>query len=109
MYNLRNINILDYYRIKLLVRSFMNKYAQVTNENCAGVVRPFIQFHVKILFKSQKGAGDIYKILNNSSYEPKMKNKWNHELNIEIDERTWQNIFKICFRFSCDASLTWLQ
>ena len=75
MYNLRNINILDYYRIKLLVRSFMNKYAQVTNENCAGVVRPFIPFHVKILFKSQKGAGDIYKILNNSSYEPKMKNK----------------------------------
>ena len=109
MYNLRNINILDYYRIKLLVRSFMNKYAQVTNENCARVVGPFIPFHVKILFKSQKGAGDIYKMLNNSSYEPKMKNKWNHELNIEIDERTWQNIFKICFRFSCDASLTWLQ
>ena len=109
MYNLRNINILDYYRIKLLVRSFMNKYAQVTNENCVRVVGPFIPFHVKILFKSQKGAGDIYKMLNNSSYEPKMKNKWNHELNIEIDERTWQNIFKICFRFSRHASLTWLQ
>ena len=100
MYNLRNINILDHYKIKLLARSFMNKYAQVTNENCK---------NVKILFKSQKGAEDIYKMLNNSSYEPKMKNKWNHELNIEIDERTWQNIFKNCFRFSCDASLTWLQ
>ena len=33
MYNLRNIDILDYYAIKLLVRSFMNKYVQVTNNN----------------------------------------------------------------------------
>ena len=75
MYNLRNINILHYCRIKLLVRSFINKYAQVTNENCARVVGLFIPFHVKILSKSQKGAGEMYKILNNSSYEPKMKNK----------------------------------
>ena len=50
----------------------------------------------------------MYKISNNSSYEPKMKNKWTHELNEEIDESRLQNIFKISFRFSCDASLTWL-
>ena len=38
MYNHININILDYYRIKLLVRSLMNNYVQVTNKNCARVV-----------------------------------------------------------------------
>ena len=30
MHNLGNINILNYYRIKLLVGSFMKKYVQVT-------------------------------------------------------------------------------
>ena len=106
MYNLRNINLLDYYKIDLLIRSFMNKYVQVTNKNYGRVVAHFIPFHVKKLFKSQKGAGDMYKILNNSSYESRIKNKWNHVLNEEIDESTWQNIFEICFRFGCDASLT---
>ena len=107
MYNLSHVNALDYYRIKLLTKAFISKNKPDIKYNLEK--RPFIPTHLKIFFKQQKGTSHFYKTINKSSYEPKMKTKWCQEINQEIDVLDWKTIFKACFRFSCDASLTWFQ
>ena len=37
------------------------------------------------------------------------KTAWNNELNINIDEDTWQKAFKICFKLIQDNGLIWFQ
>ena len=106
MYNLSHVNALDYYRIKLLTKAFISKNKPDIKYGLE--MRPFIPTHLKIFFKQQKGASLFYKT-NKSSYEPKMKTKWCLEINKEIDVLDWEKFFKACFRFSCDASLTWFQ
>ena len=38
-----------------------------------------------------------------------VKNAWNNELIINIDEDTWQKAFKICFKWIQDNNLIWFQ
>ena len=47
--------------------------------------------------------------MKKSSVQPKMKVKWYQEMNEEIENFVWRKIFRVCFRFSCDTSLTWFQ
>ena len=54
-----NINILDYYRVKLLVQNFISKNKCGENFHYA---RPSLPFHLKILMKSKKGCQDFYDI-----------------------------------------------
>ena len=54
-----NINILDYYRVKLLVQNFINKNKFGENFHH---VRSSLPFHLKILMKSKIGCLDFYDI-----------------------------------------------
>ena len=38
-----------------------------------------------------------------------MKEKWQSDLNIVIDDLMWKNIFKSCFRSVCNNTLIWFQ
>ena len=38
-----------------------------------------------------------------------MKVKWKEELNQDDKNDSWTKIFRVCFEFKCDASLTWFQ
>ena len=107
LYSLTQVNALDYYRIKLLTKAFMTKNKSDIIYNVE--IGPFIPVHLKIFYKHQKGASHIYKAMNKSSFQPKMMTKWCQELGEEIDLLDWKKIFRACFRFSCDTSLTWLQ
>ena len=51
----------------------------------------------------------MYKVLNETEFQPKMKLKWSIELGQDIEESKWRQIFKVCFKFKSDASLTWFQ
>ena len=107
LYNLPHVNVLEYYRIKLLTKAFLDKLEpDLIHYREMG---PFLPTQLKIFFKSQKGATDIYKVMNKSSVQPKMKVKWCQEMNEEIENFVWRNIFRVCFRLSCDASLAWFQ
>ena len=104
LYNLPHVNVLEYYRIKLLTKAFLNKLKPDLNHYRE--MGPFLPAHLKIFFKSQKGATDIYKVMKKSSVQPKVKVKWCQEMNDEIENFVWRKIFRVCFRFSCDTSLT---
>ena len=51
----------------------------------------------------------MYEILNTQMVEPKMKRKWDNDLNLNIDNVTLKNIFKTCFKVIDNNSLVWLQ
>ena len=38
-----------------------------------------------------------------------MKTRWNNNLNLNIDDKTWQDVFKVCFYTSNDNNLVWFQ
>ena len=106
-FKLNPINILEYYRIKKLVQTYIGKFESFsTMVKKIGPGRPS---HLNIILKNRRGASDMYKILNNSDFQPKMKLNWSVECGQDIEENKWKQIFKVCFKFSSDASLTWFQ
>ena len=105
-FKLDSVNILDYYRIKKLVQIFIRKCGCSNLTKPIGPGRPA---HLNILLKSRSGASDMYKVLNKAEFQPKMKIKWSIELGQDIEESKWRQIFKVCFKFKSDASLTWFQ
>ena len=105
-YNLRNINFLHYLRVK----SICNYILKETNFQHNNVSRPNIPNHIKILYRSDKGARDFYKYVNKyKKNNHSMKLKWNVDLYLNIDESTWCDIFKVCFNTTNDNSLVWFQ
>ena len=56
MYQLRNIEF-DYYRVRSLIRTFINKYKIGNNFVCE---KPHIPTHIKILTKPNKVSRDFY-------------------------------------------------
>ena len=73
-------------------------------------MRPVIPHHIKIIFKSNKGAKDFYKHAQCSlKNEHSMKEKWNHDFNLVIDEENWNRIFKVCHHTTPDNVLIWFQ
>ena len=83
LYNLPHVNVLEYYINKLLTKAFLDKLKP--NLNHYREMGSFLPTHLKTFFKSQKGVTDIYKVMNKSSVQPKMKVKWCQEMNEEIE------------------------
>ena len=110
LYNINELDFLNYYKIKLQVESFLSKHLceEMEIENYPQL--PFLPFQIKILYKNIKGGRDFYNLLTKTNLpEPKMKSKWNQDLNIIIDKFTWRNVYKICFKTVKDTRLIWLQ
>ena len=105
-FKLDSVNILEYYRIKKLVQAFISKCGCSNLTKQIGPGRPS---HLNIILKSRSGASDMYKVLKETEFQPKMKHKWSFDLGQDIDESKWRQIFKVCFKFKNDASLTWFQ
>ena len=52
---------------------------------------------------------NVYKVLNKTTTKIKIKQKLKEDLNQDESNETLKKIFESCFRFKCDASLTWFQ
>ena len=93
----------------LRVKGICNQLLKETNFQYNNFSRPNIPNHIKILYRSDKGARDFYKYVN--KYKKKiiiiMKSKWNVELYLSIEESTWCDIFKVCFKTTNDNTLVW--
>ena len=106
MYNLA-ISVFDYHRVKLMIKSFINKYK--TN-NIFTMSRPFLPFHVRTIFQSPSGSKDFYKIfMQYEADEPICKEIWSKNINFYINDEIWQNIFKACIKSVIDNDLVWFQ
>ena len=98
LYNIEDINFLQYLKIKINTLNFM-KNNNFLNEP---ILRPVIPHHIKIIFKSNKGAKDFNKYAQCSlKNEHSMKEKWNEE--------NWTRIFKVCHHTIPDNVLIWFK
>ena len=57
------------------------------------ILRPVIPHHIKIIFKSNKGAKNFYK----------------YDFNLVIDKESWNRIFKVCHHTTPNNVLIWVQ
>ena len=89
------IVILEYYRVQKAVRQFIEQNKRDDNFI---QVNPSIPFQINIIYKSKKGTKDFQKIQDKETLEMKFKNKWMSNLNINIDNTSWKNIFLIAHK-----------
>ena len=106
LYDLPDINFLDYYQVRADVNNFLitNLINEITE-----IKRPYIPAHLKILLKSKTGCKDMYWEMNRQNLNMNYQQKWNLDLNIFIDNYSWKKIYKICFKSLNDNNIIWLQ
>ena len=104
-YQSNSLYAFDYLRMYTLLRQFFKEHQYVYRNS----PKPFIPFHIQVLFKSFKGSHDMYKILNFNDNKIAIKEKWNNILDTDISRETWKLIFKICFKVVSDKNLIWFQ
>ena len=94
----------------LSVKSTCKQFLKENDLKKSYLTRPNFPNHIKILYLSNKGTRDFHNYVNRDMKNThSMKEKWNSDLNVQIDNQTWQNIFKVCFYTVNDNSLIWFQ
>ena len=58
---------------------------------------------------AKKGCRHIYNKIYCQTFESKYKDKWNSDLDLQIDKFTWKHIFYICFKSVYNNDLVWFQ
>ena len=104
-----NPNILEYYRIKALVKTFVETYKI---GQFFPYSRPPLPFHMQFLLKANKGCRNFYKTLGmNCNKLPKCTLKWSEILGIHIEDAKvfWAKVFKACFKLVVDNQIVWFQ
>ena len=100
-----SFNILDYYRLKYLVKTFITTYKE---EGPSNYMRPCCPSHLKILYKSKKGCKDFYNLLlERDTKYPVPIPKW-EELVLH-SKYSWTQIYKICCKSIKDNKFIWFQ
>ena len=98
-------NFLTYNCLITMIKSKDFTSYQTTNNFCCF---PLLPSTIKIFYKHQKGARDMYNILTNETkYTPSGKTKWNETFN--ISDMEWATIFKTPFIVTQDSKLQWFQ
>ena len=107
-YNL-NINILNYYTVKGLVKKFIDRYRRGDDFRTK---RPYIPFHINILFDVSKESCSrkFYLELNKTESDvPLCEFKWNNKFDYLLHKHHWKILYKICFQSLTENSFVWFQ
>ena len=89
-----NINFIEYHRVKINVVKYIKSFNLDFNSHRPDY--PSIPYHILILFKSKKGNSDFINALRDSN-TPAITavKKWHENLNLVINRKTWEAIFKL--------------
>ena len=97
-------NFLEYFRIK----SCLSRYLSTCDVNML-LPRPFLPPMLKILLSKNKGCRQFYNIMHKDVLNLTTRNKWCANLNIDLNENDWKDVYKICFKTLPRNDLTWFQ
>ena len=103
-YNFRT-NFLEYLQIKSLCKKYIKNHKDLT-ENEVSISRPYIPHHLAVL-NNKQGCKGIYNLINRQVPECKYQYKWNDDLGLNIDKKTWKNVFMVLFNTIQDNHLIW--
>ena len=98
-------NFLEYLRLQ---RCF-KRYLTNCDTDVSNVPRPFLPPNLKILISQKKGCRNLYQELNKQAETHVLRNKWCITLNINIDEKDWEQTYNICFKTLQINYLIWFQ
>ena len=91
-----------------MLRNFLKNICQLIADS--NVQRPFIPFYILPVWKNNKGVGAFYKLLlQKEKNNHNIKQKWQFELDMSIDDKMWMSIFNVCFNSLDNNSLQWFQ
>ena len=107
-FNFNTNNFLDYLQVQLAWKKFLKENKLLLNKT-EFFQKPYIPHHFSILHQLQNGSRGIYNMINTNRIEGKYKLKWNVDLNLNIDDLTWKNVFKQIFQSGYDNTLIWFQ
>ena len=105
-YTIFKTNFLEYLHAKMFVELYLKNIEKMV---LYFFYQPCLPKPIASLFGHSQGSKHFYKLLNKACAKMSFKNAWNNDLNINIDEDTWQNVFKICFKLIQDNNLIWFQ
>ena len=102
------INILEYFRLKSLIKKFISKYS---SGGIFDAPRPHVPFHMQIILQSQGRSKVFYNYLTKETNEAtrKCEVKWEEKFNLALNDKIWHTIYSICFRTIYDNSVIWFQ
>ena len=62
------------------------------------------------MYVNKKGASVFNRLIKKKDKnEHSMKDKWQGDLNIRVDDIAWKNIFNSCYKSDCNNTLVWFQ
>ena len=102
-YKVHRVDFLTYHRLKLSIIIFKAKFVIPTTQHIK-LQPPIIPFHLRALINVKKG---FYSIFNPNTKKVYINQKWN--LDLELDEPKWREIYAVCFKTVQDNYLVWLQ
>jgi hypothetical protein len=102
-FDISNMHFLEYLQLKNCVTKFLKNqnYTPVND-----IIFPVIPSHIKIACTKTK---DIHTFLNTNQPSNKYKEKWCNELNLDVNEQFWKNVFKINHYHNLPNYLAWFQ
>ena len=106
-YQCKKIDFLTFHRLKSGVTLFLFKYYNPNNNNDIIYHRPHRPFYQNLIQKNKKGNRQIYYVYESQNANGFSSNKWNLELELDIDSQTWCTAFTKCFTTVKNNYLSW--
>ena len=104
---LANINILEFYQVRYIIKSYIEKFKFVPIKV---PMYPTIPQHIQLLFRSRKGNRDfLFELQHQNNVEPTCISSWHKQLNLALNHQTWKTIFHIAHKTINDSYYKWFQ
>jgi hypothetical protein len=111
-YKINNLNFLAFFKLRKLLNKYLNNYTTLLLSPDHIIPRPFIPHEIQQIYTENKQTKYLYNLYLydvNTRIDTDLIQKWNHLLNINLNNENWQIIFRICFFLVKDNSLIWFQ
>lgn len=99
-----NINFMEFFSIRTVIETYI-KSSGLGFQN-SSVMDCQVPFNIKQIVKHQKGCREVYKVLNDKDINSKNKQKWEEDLNEELD---WKSIYILPAKCSNNTKIHWFQ
>ena len=89
-----------------MVQRYINDNKHLTVQSIQ-LERPFVPHHISLFFQCQQRRRNIDNKAKTKGGECRYSAKWNNDLDIHIDNKTWRTVFYLIFNVEQDINLIW--
>ena len=104
-FNINEQNFINIIRLEKII----TKYVKSQHTEIKELIRPHVPCDVAIVLCNNKKTKGFYQLLGEKNIRITATEKWEGELNLQIDPLIWKKLFKICFKTIQDNYYIWFQ